>query len=384
MIIKIVITITLIYQMMIYGTRPLVSLYASDMGASTFDIGLLTATFSFIPLLFTIKAGKIADQLGDRLPVVCGSFGLALGMGAPYVFHTIWALYLSQALVGVAHIFMNISLQNVIGNKASKAQRNHYYNLFSLAISVGGLIGPIVGGYISEQFSFQGAFLSMMMIGILPILFSFCVPNIIFGENKKEVDQSRKTSFALLQNPVLRKALATSALVLYSRDIYVAYFPLYAAALGISTTMIGSILTAQGLAMVIIRAFLTKLTERFGGDMVLHLSINAAGLAFILTPVAHNVYFFILLSVLMGAGLGSGQPLSMTTTYNSSPRSRTGEVLGLRLMVNRLSQSSSSLLFGLIGTWGGVAPIFYISGLFLIGGSYYTKSKRKTIVSAVK
>lgn len=63
----------------------------------------------------------------------------------------------------------------------------------------------------------------------------------------------------------------------------------------------------------------------------------------------------------------------MTTTYNASPKDRTGEVLGLRLAINRLSQLIAPMMFGLLGTWAGVVSVFYVSGAFLIGGAFLTK-----------
>lgn len=140
-------------------------------------------------------------------------------------------------------------------------------------------------------------------------------------------------SVEMLKMPILRKALIASALALYSRDIFVAYFPLYGQELGMTATTIGWILSLQGFMMVAVRLFLTKLTDQFGRENVLVWSVLLAGTSFMLVPFTNNFYLIGLWASLMGIGLGSGQPLSMATTYNASPKSRTGEVLGLRLSI---------------------------------------------------
>ncbi|USG68352.1 MFS transporter [Brevibacillus ruminantium] len=89
-----------------------------------------------------------------------------------------------------------------------------------------------------------------------------------------------------------------------------------------------------------------------------------------------NVILFCILSCLMGVGLGCGQPISMTTTYNASPKARTGEVLGIRLMTNRLSQLIAPVFFGAVGGWIGVVSVFYVSGAFLIGGAFVMKPRK--------
>lgn len=374
MILRTVIGIVFGFQIMLNITRPIISLFASKLGASTLEIGILTATYAFFPLVLAIYAGKIADYVGDRLPVMMGTVGMAVGMLLPFCFPTMWSLFLSQAIVGISQIIMNISLQNVLGNAATTANRDHYFGLFSMAVALGGVIGPAAGGYLVEQFSYPIAFLVSGFTGLVPFVLSLFVPVII--QKKEQDNEPASSSLHLLKMPALRKALASSALVLYSRDIFVAYFPLYALKYGISPSGIGWILAVQGLTMVTVRLSLSILIKVFGRNLILWASILAAGFSFLMVPfAAGSTLVFILLSALMGAGLGIGQPLSMTTTYNASPKTRTGEVLGLRLASNRLSQMIAPLFFGLIGSWAGIGIVFYISGAFLIGGAFLTKEK---------
>ncbi|MBP1932128.1 MFS transporter [Ammoniphilus resinae] len=368
------------FQTMIYMTRPIISLYASDLGAGTLNIGLLTAAYSFLPLFLAIHAGKVADRIGDRLPVLFGSLGLFIGLAFPFLFASLWALYLSQAIIGISYIFVNISLQNVLGHATTPQTRDHHFGIFSMMVAVAGVIGPVIGGYISEHFSHQAVFMVAIILGLLPLLVAFRLPNsprqkVVAGGKSEQAAGSGSSPFTLLKLPLLRSALISSALVLYSRDIFIAYFPLYASQMGVSTSAIGWILAVQGMAMVAVRFFLGRITESFDRNQILLTSILIAGVSFLVFPVTNQVFLFGVLSALMGAGLGCGQPLSMTTTYNASPASRTGEVLGLRLATNRLSQFIAPMFFGLIGSWVGLVSIFYLSGSFLIGGAFLSRTK---------
>ncbi|KQL49517.1 MFS transporter [Brevibacillus choshinensis] len=381
MILRNVLFITFGFQIMIFATRPMMTLYAADMGADTFLIGILAATFAFFPLLFAIHAGKIADCFGDRMPLFLSNIGCAVGLTLPFLFPTLWSLFVSQAIVGVSHVFINVCMQNVLGKAATKENRDHYFSVFSTVVAFASFIGPVLGGYLAEQVSYASVFMVSEAISVIPIGFSLLIPAMV-GQKKEKAPEDAGNSFTLLKIPLLRKALATSALVLYSRDIYVAYFPLYASHLGISDSSIGWIIAIQGLAMVPVRLFLAKLAEVAGRDKVLLFSILTAGISFLLIPFVSNVVLLLILSAIMGVGLGCGQPLSLTTTYNASPKTRTGEVLGLRLASNRLSQLVAPLFFGVIGSWGGLVAVFYISGAFLLGGAFLTKEK--TLPAEVK
>ncbi|MEK8126306.1 MFS transporter [Paenibacillus filicis] len=379
MTVRVILVIALCFHTMVNITRPLITLYASDLGASTLEVGLLTAAYAILPLAFAIQAGKLADLVGDRLPILLGSLGAALGLSLPYLFPSIASLYLSQGLVGISHVLITISLQNVLGHAATKQTRDQVFGIFSMFVAIGSFAGPVIGGYIADHISYPFAFLVSVFIGVLPVALAFLVPVIQMrvkdAQSEGAVQEHAGSPLQLLRIPLLRKALASSALVLYSRDIFVAYFPLYAAGLGISASAIGWIIAVQGLAMVVVRLLLGTMTVRFGRDRVLLASIMLAGLAFLLVPFAGTTYMFGLLSAMMGLGLGCGQPLSMSTTYNASPKTRTGEVLGLRLASNRLSQLLAPMFFGLVGSSAGLLSVFYVSGAFLLGGALLTRSK---------
>lgn len=373
MILRNINTIALGFQIMLNMTRPMITLYAASLGANTWEAGMLTAAYAFFPLILAIHAGKIADHLGDRVPVAGGIIGSMIGLSLPYFFPAMWALFVSQIIVGISQVFIQVSLQNVLGNAATKENRDHYFSMFSMTVAMGGVLGPVAGGYLADHDSFAAVFLVSVLVGVLPLALCRMIPVII--RPKQAAADKQGSSFTLLKIPVLRKALFSSALVLYSRDTFVAYFPLLAVQMHISATAIGWIITIQSITMVAVRFFLSRLTGRFGRNSILLASILTAGLAFLLVPVSPKVYLLCLISAVMGLGLGCSQPLSMTTTYNASPKSRTGEVLGLRLASNRLSQLIAPLFFGMLGSSAGLVSVFYVSGAFLIGGALLTQSK---------
>ncbi|WP_241236320.1 MFS transporter [Brevibacillus marinus] len=361
------------FHTMLWMTRPIVTLYASELGAGTMEIGLLTSIYAFLPLLLAVRAGRFADHVGDRTPLLLGMVGCVAGMLVPSLFPARLSLYLSQIMVGISQVIVNISLQNALGNAANDANRDHYFGVFSMMVALAGCIGPIAGGYVSEHYSYSAVYLVGGLLCAGPIILSWGIP--AKRKPRTEADSSLSNSLQLLQMPLLRKALLSSALVLYSREIFVAYFPLYGQKLQLSDSLIGWIIALQGLAMVPIRFYLSRMVGAFGRDRVLLWSILLAGVSFLLVPFLDQVYLLMLLSALMGIGLGCGQPLSMTTIYNVSPRNRTGEVLGLRLATNRLSQLIAPLFFGMLGNWLGLVSVFYVSGAFLIGGAFLTKPK---------
>lgn len=358
-----------LFQTIINATRPVITLSADEFGASIVIIGILTSSFALLPMIFSIHAGKVIDKFGDRMPVIFGFIAAISGMIVPAIFTTIWALFASQLLLGLANICIPIALQNLLGHQSTDKNRDYFFSMFSLCVALGAVIGPLVGGYLSEHVSFQMVYIFCVVIGIISIVFSFQIPKVTqkpTGLPTKLVD-----SLKLFENSFIRKALFSSALVLYSKDIFVAYFPLLGKQLNLSTSTIGWIIALQGLATMFVRFVLPKLLETYKRDTILFLSILIAGITFLLLPVSQSVFLIALLAIMMGLGLGCGQPISMTTTYNASPPGRTGEVFGLRIATNRFFQLVAPTFFGVIGGSVGMTGIFLFSGVFLVGGSLF-------------
>lgn len=365
---------TLVSHVMVNITRPLLGLFASDLGAGMLMIGFLASSYALLPLLLAMQVGHLADRLGNRLPVVLGVSGVSVGLLLPFLVPTLWGLLVSQLLVGLAHTVAMVALQNVIGGTSTFETRDQRFGWFATATSSGALLGPVIGGYLSQYFSYPAAFLGASLVGVLAIAAAWLLP---VGSRHRSPKGYRSGAVELFRIPALRRALFISGLVLYSRDIFVVYFPLFGAEEGLSNSTIGWIIGAQGLAIILVRVFLGRVSLLIGRERLLTLSVALAGLAFALIPFTEVVLWLGLLSALMGLGLGCGQPLSMSTTFDASPVGRTGEALGLRMGINRLSQLVAPPVFGALAASMGLLAVFFASSGLLFAGAFFSRNRRR-------
>ena len=54
------------------ASKVLVALFAIELGANPFMIGTLVAVYSLFPMLLALYAGRLADPLGVRMPIMAG------------------------------------------------------------------------------------------------------------------------------------------------------------------------------------------------------------------------------------------------------------------------------------------------------------------------
>lgn len=352
------------------SSRVLMSLYAIELGASAAAIGLLIGLYGLGPLLLSVHAGKISDRYGSYWAIVLGSAGIALGLVIPYFVPGIEVLYISALVMGVALVFLNIALQHLVASFGGAEERTRNVSLQSLAIALGGVIGPLLVGV---SIDYRGHVLTFLYLALIVavscaawVVCRRVIPHSQRAARPKEGGGVRE----LLAQPDLRRIILISGLVVAGIDLYTFYMPIYGHSIGLSATMIGMVLGALAAATFVVRTLLPLLVRRWGEDAVMTVSVLLAGITFLLFPFVQNVGGLLLLSFALGLGLGIGQPLSVIMTYNRSPQGRVGEALGLRFSFVNLTHMVIPLAFGSVGSAFGAASVFLANSVLMLIGGY--------------
>lgn len=361
------------------GNAVLTTLYAINLQASTFQIGIIVGLAALFPMILAVYAGRVSDRIGYRYPLMLGSFGVSLAFVLPFFIRDqLFILYFSQSLFGLAFIFLLVNVQNLVGSISTLESRSQNYAIHSLGISIASLIGPTAAGLSIDYLGYSTTYLIFALMaavpGILILSNSFKIPPVAAKEKTGNTNMGE-----LLKSKDLRKAYISSAIILVGVGIYEFYFPIYGNSIGFSPSIIGMILSVNGAAFLIVRLLMPLFIKMIGEEMVFIGSMLIAGLAFLLIPFFDTFIALAFVSFILGLGLGCGQPLSIVMAYNASPQGRTGEVLGIRLTVNKIVQFSVPIIFGSIGTILGFFPIFWLNALLLFSGGVFISHNRKKL-----
>ena len=360
------------------GSRLLIALFAIELGASTFWIGVLIALYGFFPAFLAIYAGRLSDRLGPRLPMVLGVFGMGLGLWLPCALGSLPALFVSAALIGAAFVFFQVSLQNLMGSLGERTDRASNYSLLSLAAAISSFLAPVLTGFWIDRYGYTTSY---GILGTLAAVTGFCLLVLPFTpgrRNRKPRPEQGHGLGGLLQDADLRRTLIVSGVVVTGVHLYSFYFPIYGHEIGFSASRIGVVMGSYAVAAFIVRMVMPAIVRVYSEGRVLTHSLWLSGLAFFLFPFFRDPSALMALSFLLGLGLGCGQPLSILMTYNSSPEGRSGEVLGLRLTANKGIQVAIPVLFGSMGAAFGLFPVFWANAaLFLLSGGISVGRKQR-------
>ena len=372
-----IVILAVLGQIALKGSKMLLSLYAIDLGAGPFAIGVLIAMYAIFPLLLALTAGKTADRIGPRWPLIVGSAGLAMGLAVPAAFPGMTALYFSPALIGIFWIFFHVSAHQLVGALGEGLERARNFSTFSLGAAISGVLGPLLVGFILDRIGPRHTYAVLALIAAGPALVLICIPRLLPAHRPHiEARATKRSVRDLIANPDMRRTLLTSGLILTGIDLCSFYLPILGHSLGLSATSIGIIVAMPAAAAFTVRIWLPQLVQRFSEEGVLSGALALAALSYFALPIFHAPWVLALLAFMLGLGLGCGQPLTITMSYNYSPPGRAGEALGLRLTVNKFTQVLVPVLFGSLGAGFGLYPVFWCCSAILASGSAINARRR--------
>ncbi len=269
-----------------------------------------------------------------------------------------------------------MNIQNLIGRLSSLDNRSQNFAISGLGVSTASLIGPLLTGFSIDFLGYNSTYLVLSVCAFIPGLVMLSNVLKLPGPVSKE-KTTQKSVKDLLRSKSLMKTYMTSAMILTGIGLYEFYFPIYGEYLGFSASTIGIILSIYAAAFLIVRSLMPYLTRKYGEEPILFSCMFIASGAFVLLPFFKGMIALGIISFILGMGLGIGQPLSISMAYSASPKGRTGEVLGIRLTINKTAQFLVPIVFGSVGSWLGVFPVFLTSAVLLFSTAYSNLSSQQ-------
>ncbi len=138
-------------------------LRGNDLYTWVVTIYLLTSTIS-VPFY-----GKLSDHFGRKPLLIFGITVFLIGSALSGLSQEMWQLILFRGIQGIgAGSLFPISLA-VIGDLFSPAERGKYQGLFGAVFGLSALVGPALGGFITDTISWHWIFYINLPVGLLSL-----------------------------------------------------------------------------------------------------------------------------------------------------------------------------------------------------------------------
>jgi len=173
-------------------------LHGSDYYTWVVTAYLLTSTVT-VPIY-----GKLSDLFG-RKPMLLVGIGLFLfGSALSGLSQTMWQLIAFRAIQGLgAGALFPISLA-VIGDLFTPRERGKYQGLFGAVFGIAFLVGPGLGGTITDNFSWHWVFYVNLPIGLIAMaVIAWLLPTVRRPDAARNIDYAGVLTFAAGIVPIL-------------------------------------------------------------------------------------------------------------------------------------------------------------------------------------
>lgn len=358
---------------------------------------LLTSTIS-VPI-----SGKLSDIFGRKKLFLLAILIFVTGSALSGLSQNMAELIGFRALQGIGAGMLMSNAFAVIGDLFTPAERGRWQGIIGGVFGLASVIGPLLGGYLTDHASWRWNFYINVPVGILAFfMISSLMPHIESDKKRQQIDylgagllagglsslllgfvwggsQYPWRSFQVIgilalavvlllafgrvehkhaKDPILpldlfkNSIFSLSMLIVFLLGIAmfgaILYLPLFAQdVLGRTATNSGVIMTPMVLSLVVVSIFAGQLVSRTGrykAPAVFGMAAVTAGMLWLSTMGLHTSNGqFTARMILLGIGLGFGMPIFNLIVQNAFPHSRLGIV------------TASVQLFRSIGATIGVA-----------------------------
>ncbi|MBW8171759.1 MFS transporter [Ornithinimicrobium sp. Arc0846-15] len=287
-------TVSVLGIQMIGIAIPIIAI--NDLGASTFQMGVLNATETIGFLLFSLLAGAWIDRWIKRPVIVLGDLiRSVLLLGVPLLWWldmlAMWHIYVISLAVGIVTVFFEVANQSFLpfvvdGNKISDANGK-----FSATNQVARVAGPAAGGALVGVI---GGPLTLIVTAICMAASSLFVSQMKTVELKQEAKPGRSLKREIgeglqfvFKHPLLVRITTCTGISNFANGFWDAAFAIFILrTLGLSPSTFGLILAVGAVGGLFGAVSAAPLSKWIGEGRSIPLTALAVGFAAAATPLA--------------------------------------------------------------------------------------------------
>ena len=359
---------------------PILPLYVETFSASGLVIGIIMGAFSLSRGLLGPFVGRLSDRIGRRRFLLAGLGIFALVSLCYSLAGNVWQLILVRIIQGAASVMVTPIAQGYVGDITPVGKEGRMMNLFYSSMFIGVGVGPLLGGVLTDMWSYHAAFAGM---GILSALSLLLVAMTLPADHVQVRRTQTKRQRSIIPLRQIAKHDAVKAILTYVatrgfwRQGFNTFYPLFAVAiLGWSASEVGYIMSAYFIAGGLFQIPFGFLADRWPRHPQIILGSFGAPLVLLLIPFVRSFsgVMAVVFSIGMLSAFSRASILAIRTELGRSHGMATlaglhgsafasGQMIGpiiCGVMVDLFGVSAAFPFGSLVGVLGSVGVILWL------------------------
>ena len=350
---------------------PIMPLFLPELGVrnpSQIDLwaGILNGTTSFVAAFASPLWGRLADRKGRKLMLLRSSIAIGVFTALMGMSLNVWQFFGARALMGAFAGFTSSAIA-LVASQVPERRLGYALGWLSTGQLVGGLVGPVVGGALSDATgSYRIPFYATAGLTVVTAVLVWWSVNERFTPSQRAARKgSMLSSIVVLTRsagllPLFFVLLLAQFGVRAVQPVVTLYVQQLVGNVPAVATLAGIAFSVTGLADVIASPFLGKRSDVIGYRRVLLICLMGASLMSLPQAFTGSYWLFVVERFGVGCFIGGVLPTANALVGRMTSRNDRGTVFGITASATFMGSSLGPL------TGGGVAAVAGLSWVFVV------------------
>jgi MFS transporter, ACDE family, multidrug resistance protein len=336
--------------------------YAQQVGAGAFVIGLLIAVYDFAELGAKPVFGFVADRRGTKATMLAGIAVFSIA-SLSFLILPPRLLLLVRFLQGLGAAALSITSAALVADYFAEG-RARAFGIYNAITGAGYVLSPVLGGAIVWASSFSMIFVACFIVGA--IAFVLCVGLPRANQDTGLDDDDGAFSFKVFLDAVRDRTLlpwyAIIVVNMFLVGILFGFLPVYVYSLGYNQLRNGFIVASATTSYLLVQPVAGMLADRFDALKVMRAGLVLSSLGVLLVPFTAGLAL-VAACVVGGVGVGAVWTNSDAMVSQLAKRGRTASALGIAGSFKELGDMLGPLLIGALTQAFGLKISFVTCGV---------------------
>jgi len=328
---------------------PTLPIYIKQQGISESQVGLVIGIFTLAAVAVRTLVGGLLDRYGRRIFMIAGLFLFAIAMCLYNWVSGLALLLLLRIFHGLSWAASTTAIGTSITDIIPAGRRGEGMGWYGLAMTISMGIGPIMGVWIVQDYSFQTMFFLAALLTVAALLLA-AATKVPFTPNR----QAGKIEF--FDRSVLSISVAIFFLTITYGGI-TTYLPLFTESIRVNA---GTFFLVYAITLTVTRPLAGRLSDRYGERVVTVPALIAMIAALLVLSFSNGWFGVMLTAILYGIGFGAAQPIMQAVALRLAPAHKQGVANASFFTAFDLGIGLGALLLGPVSQYFGYTVLFIV------------------------